>query len=289
MSITAELDLTIPSSMRLPEHGIHDRLNPMELSHEESVFLLKHLEERPAKALAGYDKSIPHNPEPEHGIKQSINPWWIANPGVHPKVVERLLSRIRDIEDTEPERLGYYRRDTRMAPLLGKKPGEEYFGLDAIRESIQDAMEYNRRLNEIRKREPGAALHPSMHTIDGRGRLHWQGVGSDRGMVRRFTCELYHDVKRSVAPEWMSAAAHATDILTDDKQGQKMEGPGANYQLIEGPNFFECPVKGCNRRFNFRQDNDASRNKAYSNMRNHMAAIKTQVDDHREAKLVIYG
>lgn len=284
----ADLDLTIPAHQRLPEQGPLYQLNAMELSHDERMFLLEHLEDSPAKALKGWDRAIPHRPEPEHGPKHSINPWREQNPGIIPEGMWVILARIREVEEVAPERLGYYQRDKSMAPLIGK-PVEEYRGLEAIRECIKDSLEYERRLRKIRSVDQTAALNPSLYTRDARGRLHWQGPGSDRGVVRRFTCWISHQETGRTPPEWIAAAAADTVVETDSDKAEKVAGAGADYALIEGDNYFECPVTGCNYRRSFRGDDEEDRRKAKGAMRTHMANVKANVDDHREAKVVIFG
>ena len=73
MSLTQEVDLTIPAKDRLPEHGVWNQLNPDEWSLEEREFLLAHLGEIPAVALKGWDKSIPHNPAEDHNGARGLS------------------------------------------------------------------------------------------------------------------------------------------------------------------------------------------------------------------------
>lgn len=292
MALTTEPDLTIPMHQRLPEDFIWEKLNALQLSKQERVWLLKHLEESPARALKEWDKAIPHNPEPEHsnfGKEVSVNPWCVDHPGVEPKGMERLLRRIRDVEDATPDRFGFYRRLPQIAPLVGGIPNEEFRGLDAIRVCVEDATEYMRRYTENKEKSPTTSLHPTLHTKDARGHLSWQGVGSDRGIVRAFVCWILHDEAARVDPVWAAAAATDAVPLVADGAAQKVEGIGADYRLIEGPNFWECPVKECNKRIDFKPDDKGDKDHQYHNMRKHMMMAKKSVDDHREAKLVIFG
>ncbi len=288
MGLAQEVDLTIPAKNRRPEQGVWNQLNPDDWSLEEREFLLAHLDEIPAVALKGWDKSIPHNPAEDHH-NYSVNPWCVEHPGVVPAGIYRALSRIRDVREASPETFGYYLRSKRMAPLIQKEPEEEFFGIDAIKMSLSDSLEYERRLNTIRERDPSAAIHPSLYTKDARGRLHYQGVGSDSGRNRQFTCWISREEIGQVAPEWSSAAASDTIVEAGHEEAEKVSGLGADFRLIEGPNFYECPVDGCNFRKTFGEDDDGARKKARIAMRSHMTATKIQTDDHREAKVVIFG
>jgi hypothetical protein len=176
-----------------------------------------------------------------------------------------------------------------MAQLLGKSPEAEYYGYEAARECIEDSLEYDRRVAEIRERDPEMALHPSMHTIDARGRLHHQGPGSDRGLVRRFIFRISTEQRPELPPEWMAAAAQDQIVSAEDDEAEKVSGLGADFRLIEGPNYWECPVSGCNYRKMYEENNEEDRRRARGAMRTHMSMIKKQVEDHREAKVVIFG
>ena len=288
MSITQEVDLTVPAQHRLPEHGVWNEFNPELWSLEEREFILAHLKESPAVALKGWDKSVPHNPAEDHH-NYSVNEWWVEHPGVIPTGIDRLLSRIRDVREASPETFGYYKRSARMAPLIGEKLDEEFWGYDAIRQSILDSLEFGKRKEAVRERDPSAAIDPALYTRDARGSLHFQGVGSDRGMNRQFTCWISREEVGHVPPEWVAAAASDTIIDADAAEAEKVEGLGADYRLIEGPNFFECPVKGCNFRKVFKGDDEGDRKKARHSLQSHMIHTNTQADDHREAKLVIFG
>lgn len=288
MPITTEPDLTIPAHQRLPEDFVWEKLNALELCDAEQVWLLEHLEESTARALKGWDKSVPHNPGKDHAVV-SVNQWCVDNHGVNPKGMERLLGRIREVEEGNPERFGYYRRLPQIAPLIDEQPGEEFFGLDAIRVCITDAMEYMKRYDALHKASPAMARHPTMYTKDARGRLTFQGVGSDSGMVRAFTCWILHEEAARVDPTWANAAANDNIPMTENVEEAKVEGARADYRLIEGPNFYECPVKGCNKRFDFNVDDESEKRKSWNKMRLHMVHVKKQVDDHREAKTVIFG
>lgn len=287
--------MTLPMKDYLPEMGLRHQLNPMELSEEERVFLLQHLQDSVAMALKGWDSSIPHNPTDEvpganpEPVLAQCNPWCLDHPGVDPKTVKAVIVKLRDTEEVHSGAFGYYKRDASMAPLIGKEPDVEYHGLDAIRVAIEDSLEYERRLVAIRARDPHAALHPSMYTKDGRGRLHFQGVGSDRGMVRRFTCWIRHEETGQVDPQWAAAAVTDSIMETDAEQAEKVSGKGADYRLIEGDNYFECCVQGCNKRFTFDPEDAGDRRKRRSNLQSHYAMATKSPDDHREAKLVIFG
>jgi len=289
MSLTQEVDLTIPIRTRLPEQGVWLQLNCMSLSDEEQAFLLEHLEEPAHVALDGWDKSIPHNPEEVHGPTQSVNEWCEEHPGIVPLAMKKILDRFQEVRDTRPESFGYYVRDSRVAPLIGKKPEEEFRGNDAVRACLEDTIEYSRRFAKIRETDPGAALHPSLFTRDGRGKLHFQGVGSDRGVVRWLTFWILHEDTGKVLPDWAAAAASDLLVAADAAEAEKVTGLGSKFELIEGPNFYECPVKGCNKRMEFNADSAGARNAARVRMSKHMTMVKTNVDDHREAKVVIFG
>lgn len=288
MSLSQEPDLTIPAKDRLPEHGVWNQLNPDDWSLEEREFLLAHLRESPALALKGWDKSIPHNASEDHS-NYSTNEWWEQHPGVNPAGIFQVLSRVRDVREASPETFGYYKRPTRMAPLIDKEPDEEFYGYEALRMSLEDSLEYTRRFEAIREKDPTAAIHPSLHTQDARGRLHKQGVGSDRGRCRQFTCWISREEVGVVAPEWAAAAASDTIVEAGQEEAEKVSGLGADYRLIEGPNFYECPVDGCNYRKSFKGDDDSDRKRARHAVRAHMTAVTTQTEDHREAKVVIFG
>jgi len=284
MPISTEVDLTLPQHMRKPEDFLWNQLNALLLCAEEQAWLLEHLDESPAKALKDWDESIPHRPE---AAKQ--NPWCMEHPGVNPKDMKILLRRIRDVEDSEPERFGFYKRLPQIAPLIMEQPNEEFTGLEALYQVIRDAQVYMSKYQAIKDRTPTMARHPTLYTTDARGRMTHQGVGSDRGIVRAFVAYILHEETHVVDPVWASAAAQDNIPVTEKIEESKVEGARADYRLIEGDNFYECPVKDCNKRIEYDADDEGDRRKAWSGMRTHMLMIKKQVDDHREAKTVIFG
>lgn len=285
---TAEADLTIPANAFLPEQGLRHKLNPSDFSIQEREFLLEHLEDTPAKALAGWDRSIPHHSLSPNEKVQSRNPWCEEHPGINPKGMFDFLRYLRDVEETAGDSFGYYKRDKRFAPLIGKEV-KEFHGLEAIRQMIADSLEYDKRFQKIKEQDLDSALHPSMFTRDGRGRLHWQGPGSDRGRVRAFTGWIVHEEVGRRAPDWAAAAAYDGVEQTEAEQAEKVTGSGQDYRLIEGENYFECPVKGCNYRKVYDAESETERNNAQTAMRTHMALVRSDVDDHREAKVAIFG
>jgi len=287
MSVTQEIDYTIPVSERLPEDGVGGaQMNPEDYSKEEKEFLIENLDKTPAAALKGWDKSIAHNPtDPE----PQVNEWCDQHPGIVPKGMWMLLERIRQVEEVTPHLFGHYKRHAAAAKLLGKKAGEEFRGQAAIREALSDSLAYHEMHTAIKERDASSALHPALYNRDARNRLHKQGPGSDRGCIRWFTCYISHEETGQVAPEWLDAASSDTIVSTDEAEAEKVEGVGAAYAIIEGDNFFECPVKGCNHRQTYKDDDETDRRKKRHALMMHMVHIKKQVDDHREAKLVCFG
>lgn len=288
MALSTEIDLTIAPQLRLPEDGVLNQLNAALLSGNEQAWLLKHLDESPAKALKNWDKAIPHNPEEQHKVV-SVNPWCEEHPGVSPKDMEIILRRIRDVEESTPERFGYYKRLPQIAPLIAAEPNKEYWGLEAIRAVIRDFQTYTKRFQEITDKTPSVARHPTLYTTDARGHMTWGGVGSDRGIIRAFVAWILHQEVVAVDSVWAAAAANDNIPMSENIEEAKLEGKGADFRLIEGPNFYECCVKGCNKRFDFPEDDQGEKRKAWNKMRMHMVHVKKSQDDHREARLVIFG
>jgi hypothetical protein len=281
-----EPDLTLPARDFLPEMGLRKDFNPELYSLQERRFLLDgHLEESPAVALKGWDATIPHGPtDPE----PSVNPWCAEHEGVNPKTIRTLLSRLRDLKELHgDEGFGEYTRDASIAGLIGKKV-ESFRGIEAIRACIEDSIEYHRRFNVIKRRDPDSAIHPTMHTKDARGRLHKQGPGSDRGMVRAMTCSLLAESMGTVPDAWADAV-RMDGVAVGTPEAAKVEGAGAAYELIMGENFYECPVKGCNKRCEFDANDEGAQSKAKGAMHRHFNMTTKQVDDHKEAALVIFG
>ncbi len=284
MAISTAIDLTLPQHMRKPEDFLLNQLNALLLSDEEQAWFLEHLEESPAKALKEWDESILHQPG-----QGRVNPWCMEHPGVNPKDMKTLLRRIRDVEDSEPERFGFYRRLPQISPLIEEEPNKEYTGLAALYQVVLDAQVYMSKYAAIKDRTPTMARHPTLYTRDARGRMTWQGVGSDRGIPRCFVAYILHEEAHAVDPVWAAAAATDNVPVTENIEEAKVEGARADFRLIEGDNFYECPVKNCNKRIDFNKDDEGEKRKAWNGMRTHMLMVKAQVDDHREAKTVIFG
>jgi len=283
-------DLTINIQDFSPEMGMRNVINCAHLSSAEHAWLLDHLDEPPAKALAGWDRSVPHSPNDPNA---SVNDWCEAHPGVVPANMDMILSAIRDAKDVSPQSFGYYKRDDMAAKLLGKLPNEEFHGIKAFRTALEDSQQYHTKFQSLKDNDPGSALHPSKYTKDARGRLHWQGPGSDSGAIQLFMVYTNTESFGAGQPDEQWAAAvrsdSATVITPEDEAGVKTSGKGANFELIEGDNFIECPVIGCNKRIDYDADDEGARRKGISNMHKHMKMTSKQVDDHREAGIVIFG
>jgi hypothetical protein len=295
-----EPDLTIPAQDYRPEMGLRNQLNCLSLANEELDFMLEHMGESSAKALRGWDKSIPHNPTDQGSPIQGENLWCVDHPGVIPENMNMVLIAMNWAHDTDPDSFGFYRRNPIAAQLLGLIPEEEVTGWDAFTAGFGEAREYMRRYEALKERDEGGAIHPSLYTRDSRGRFHHQGTGSDSGSVNIFMVWMTKETYRAGQPDDMWAAAipaeGATVIVEEDaleeSEDLKASGVDGQYILHEGPNYFECPVKGCNKRTDFVAEDDGTRNKAKSAMSAHMTAMvrhNRQAEDHAEAKLSIYG
>ena len=284
-------DLTIPIKDFRPSMGLRNELNCAHLSAAEHVWMLEHLDDAPAKALAGWDRAIPHNPnDPADPIS---NAWCEDNPGVIPANMDMILSAIRDARDVAPDSFGYYKRDASAAALIGKNANEEFHGMKAFRTALEDSRIYHDKFQAIKDSDPGAALHPSKYTKDARGRLHWQGPGSDSGAISLFVVWMSTESFGAGKPDAAWAAAvrsdSATVITAEEDDAVKTSGKGAKFELIEGDNYIECPVRGCNKRMDYDADDESARRKGIANMQRHMKMTSKQVDDHREAGIVIFG
>jgi hypothetical protein len=122
-------------------------------------------------------------------------------------------------------------------------------------------------------------FHPELWTINAEGTPTWSGRGTDSQRVR------YPLV---LVPLGM----RTYDDFTKLAYGEENEPPpgiqamDGFLDLIEGDDYYECPIDGCGKRSEFDPDSNMAKNKARNGMRVHMGrpAGKRMLEEHQMAK-----
>ena len=211
-----------------------------------------------------------------------------------PKIMELKLGLspavlLPEIEDLPPDSV------STLTPLierifdleeLKKHRGEEWIGMDVVRESCQLMLDYQKQY-QANKARSGLGFHPSMHTFDSRKRARRGGIGSDSGRVRTYFDDENKRVKFAVSltaeagsEQWVFSSA-----TVDTQWGDLSEvetGPGTVIELIErerGENgIVECPI--CGHAETYLLDDRSSEVTARSNMRRHCKKAKNEIEAH---------
>lgn len=152
-------------------------------------------------------------------------------------------------------------------------------GYEGISAHIDRWLRRQGFFQERKEADPqGKGFHPEQWTIGAEGTPKWSGRGTDSQRVR------YPLV---LVPVGQRTYDDFTKLAYGDEEApaevQAMDG---FLDLIEGDDFYECPIEGCGKRSEFDPDSDMAKNKARHGMRIHMGrpAGKKLIEEHQLAK-----
>lgn len=180
-------------------------------------------------------------------------------PEVNRETVKRFLDRLRELEE------------------MNEAHGIQWCGLDAVREHIDQEIAYKEELERRKQINPTTARQPTMWHRTRRGQWLYQGTGTDRLRARHLDLKLVEREDNDMEDWTGKQPAEATE---DDEPG---------YQIIEGDNFWRCPVEGCNHQEEFNAESAGSRNLAKGRMRKHFTGATKQVEEHRVANMECFA
>ncbi len=129
---------------------------------------------------------------------------------------------------------------------------------------------------ERKQADPGKkGFHPEQWTLSRDGEPKWSGRGTDSERVR-YPLVLVPMAARSYADFTKEAYGETPVVHADD----------GFLELVEGDNYFECPLEGCNKRTDFDPESEIAKNSARHGMRIHMGrpAGKLLLEEHQLAK-----
>lgn len=195
------------------------------------------------------------------------------------RTVTPILQRIHDLVDTED-------------------PG--FVGVSFLKKGIDFARKYGEEYVREKSKDPeGKGWHPSMYAKDQNGNRYYQGRTSDSGYIsllniplvksavvarKDFTVDIRKELEASKGLE------SREDVLSEDRARdfteslETLQGPT---ELVEGKNYYECPIDDCGYRATYKADSPRSRNGARQNVLNHMLKTKDEIQPHHEAHSLI--
>lgn len=223
-----------------------NEIEPARLSEEEHEFLLAHVGEPPIVAFKG----------------SNLNPGQIA-------AVKPIIESVHELITLE------------------QHDGAKWCGVEAVKEGIRVYLRETRKCLEQAQRlrnkaQRVMAQSPSMYTIDGKGKFHWAGPGSDSDFPRTyftkdgkrkvFKIELFPSFAEDYVPYWVEGAV---------KEVPK--------ELIEDPekNRIECAI--CAHTESYRSESASSYNAAKARMSKHLKKPKSEPEMHQEYHTNVFG
>lgn len=183
-----------------------------------------------------------------------------------PKMVSDVLARMADLESME------------------KQGMSKWVGFEAVKSRIDIYLTRMERFKADKARR-GYGFHPELHAWDGLNKPHYQAPGSDSGRVRRYAIRLIDEGNQVSTDDW--AQDLSKEVETPEMVVNQMPPPT---ELIEGDNYFECPVPDCGHRVSFKPDSRRSYNMAKTNMGKHMLSKDVMEKEiHRTSRSLIFG
>lgn len=243
-----------------------DSFNPVKYSLEECAFLLKHLGEPYSVAAKDFHPQVNPNPaRNKEGVVIDRNPV-IYPDGVIPASVKPIIDRVYELID------------------LAKR-GEQWVGLEKVKERIQVYIDQQDRWLKDKRRFPRAPRFPSMSSFDAKGKPHRGGPGSDSGIVstyfdkqgNRHAFELDLIANRETggwAPEWVEAVSPYDEPVRVDPNATK-----GLFHDVENRRL-ECPI--CKHTESYKMDSTSSYNAARGRISKHLRTETKESELHRE-------
>lgn len=191
--------------------------------------------------------------------------------GVNLTAVRPIIERVYELEE------------------LQKHEGAKWVGVESLKRKIEVWLNQNAKWAADARRFRSAPRWPSMYSIDGKGRAHLAGPGSDSARVR-----TYFGLAGERIPFAVDLIDPENDGWVPPSTGADTNGADTRYFVDEPGHRIECRVKAadgtiCGHVETYKADSRSSYRAARARMSKHLRKPGNEAEQHREVYTNEFG